>query len=52
MVGDLMEKGRLSVSVLESGDQWFGMTYHEDRPRVASALQKLHDAGVYPDKLA
>ena len=52
MVGDLMEKGRLSVSVLESGDQWFGMTYHEDRPRVASALQKLHVAGVYPDKLA
>ena len=52
MVGDLMDKGQLTVSVLESADQWFGMTYHEDRPRVAAALQKLHDAGVYPDKLA
>ena len=52
MVGDLMEKGELTVSVLHSADQWFGMTYHEDRPRVAAALQKLHDAGVYPDKLA
>ena len=52
MVGDLMAQGRLTVSVLSSADQWFGMTYHEDRPRVAAALQKLHDAGVYPDKLA
>ena len=52
MVGDLMDKGRLTVSVLHSADQWFGMTYHEDRPRVAAALQKLHDEGVYPDKLA
>ena len=52
MVGDMMDRGELSVSVLESHDQWFGMTYHEDRPRVAAALQKLHDAGVYPDKLA
>ena len=52
MVGDLMDKGELTVSVLHSADQWFGMTYHEDRPRVAAALQKLHDAGVYPDKLA
>ena len=52
MVGDLMDKGQLTVSVLHSADQWFGMTYHEDRPRVAAALQKLHDEGVYPDKLA
>ena len=52
MVGDLMNRGELSVSVLSSADQWFGMTYHEDHPRVAAALQKLHDAGVYPDKLA
>ena len=52
MVGDLMGKGQLTVSVLHSADQWFGMTYHEDRPRVAAALQKLHDEGVYPDKLA
>ena len=52
MVGDLMNRGELSVSVLYSADQWFGMTYHEERPRGAAALQKLHDAGVYPDKLA
>lgn len=52
VVGELMHGGALTVSVLRSEDQWFGMTYHEDRPRVAAALQNLHDTGVYPDKLA
>lgn len=51
MVGELLREGRLSVSVLQSKDRWFGMTYHEDRARVASELQTLHEAGVYPEKL-
>ena len=51
MVGALLREGRLSVSVLQSKDRWFGMTYHEDRARVASELQTLHEAGVYPEKL-
>lgn len=52
IIGELMNRGELTVSVLHSADQWFGMTYQEDRPRVAAALQALHDAGVYPEKLA
>ena len=51
MVGHLLETGRLSVSVLKSHDRWFGMTYQEDRPRVAQELVKLHETGVYPEKL-
>ena len=51
MVGELVEEGRLSVSVLHSADRWFGMTYHEDRQAVADALQHLHDTGVYPPSL-
>ena len=51
MVGELLREGRLSVSVLQSKDLWFGMTYHEDRARVVSELQTLHEAGVYPEKL-
>ena len=51
MVGELLREGRLSVSVLQSKDRWFGMTYHEDRARVASELQTLHEAGIYPEKL-
>ena len=51
MVGGEMAAGRLEVSVLESADRWFGMTYREDRPRVAEELRALHAAGVYPASL-
>lgn len=51
MVGAQIEKGTLSVSVLSSKDRWFGMTYREDRERVAEKLKKLHACGVYPEKL-
>ena len=51
LVGELIEKGELSVSVLHSGARWFGMTYKEDKPMVAQELKKLHDAGVYPSGL-
>ena len=51
MVGALLKEGKLSVSVLRSKDRWFGMTYHEDRARVAEELRKLHEAGVYPQEL-
>ncbi|MCI2057087.1 MAG: hypothetical protein LKJ86_08080 [Oscillibacter sp.] len=46
-----IDGGVLRVSVLHSADKWFGMTYHEDRQRVADALKALHDAGRYPDNL-
>ena len=51
MVGALLKEGKLSVSVLQSKDRWFGMTYHEDRARVAEELRKLHEAGTYPQEL-
>ena len=52
MVDDLMKKDQLKVSVLESVDKWFGMTYHEDRAIVSAELKQLHEAGVYPDSLS
>ena len=51
LVGELIEKRELTVSVLHSNARWFGMTYQEDKPMVAQELQKLHDAGVYPQSL-
>ena len=43
--------GRLTVSVLKSDAQWFGMTYQADGARVAESLKALHDAGAYPETL-
>ena len=51
LVGELIGKGELAVSVLRSDARWFGMTYHEDKEAVAAALRALHEAGVYPPTL-
>ncbi len=51
MVGEMVDDGRLTVSVLHSADRWFGMTYHEDRQNVADELKKLHATGTYPASL-
>lgn len=51
MIGQLIDRGELRVSVLHSNARWFGMTYHEDREMVQRELRKLHDAGVYPATL-
>ena len=51
MVDELMQRGKLEVSVLHSADKWFGMTYQEDRSVVMEALRELHRRGVYPESL-
>ena len=51
MVGELIERGELEVSVLHSNARWFGVTYREDKPAVQAALRALHDGGVYPKSL-
>ena len=51
MVGEELKAGRMTVSVLNSKDKWFGMTYHEDREIVAEELRKLHARGDYPESL-
>lgn len=50
-VGRLITEGKATVKVLSSEDKWFGVTYKEDKPFVMDSIQKLKDAGVYPDKL-
>ncbi len=51
MVGELIDKGELTVSVLHSTARWFGVTYKEDKASVQGELKKLHDSGVYPPSL-
>ena len=51
MIGELIDRGELEVSVLHSGARWFGMTYREDKPAVQEELRRLHASGVYPQRL-
>ena len=50
-VDELMHAGSLTVSVLHTDAQWFGVTYKEDKPTVQANLRALHDSGVYPASL-
>ena len=50
-IGELIDGGALTVSVLRSDARWFGVTYREDKPSVQAALKRLHDAGAYPPSL-
>lgn len=51
MVDHQMQAGALEVSVLQSADKWFGMTYQQDREVVAEELKRLHEKGEYPESL-
>ena len=51
VVSGLLAEDRASVTVLESEDKWYGVTYKEDKPVVVEAIQSLKDAGIYPQDL-
>jgi len=50
-VKELIEEGKAEVKVMKSQDQWYGVTYKEDKEDVVNALQSLRDKGFYPEKL-
>ena len=51
IIGDLLKEGKMKVEVRKSHDEWFGVTYKEDKPDVVAAIQKLITDGVSPEKL-
>jgi len=51
VVDNLLANGKCTMSVLQSPDSWFGVTYLDDRPRVLKAIRTLVDEGVYPESL-
>ena len=51
LIDRLIKSGQAQVDVLETKDEWFGVTYQEDKASVAAAFSSLAEAGVYPEKL-
>lgn len=43
--------GRAEVAVLPTEEEWFGVTYREDLPRVRAAVAARVSAGLYPSPL-
>jgi UTP-glucose-1-phosphate uridylyltransferase len=50
-VQQIMDEKKADVTVLTSTDQWYGVTYQEDKAMVQTAFKNLLNEGVYPQKL-
>jgi len=48
---EMLQGGKASVRILKSKDEWFGVTYQEDKASVTNRIRNLVDQGVYPESL-
>ncbi|MCF8304694.1 MAG: nucleotidyltransferase [Bacteroidales bacterium] len=51
VINKMIEEGRITVKVLESTQQWFGVTYKEDKQQTEANIRRLIRQGVYPENL-
>lgn len=51
VVNNLIAAEKSKMSVLQTPESWFGVTYQEDKPKVLKAIRDLVDAGIYPESL-
>lgn len=50
-VDTMIQRRHCQVQILKTPEKWFGVTYREDKPQVASEIQDRIAAGVYPSEL-
>ena len=48
MIGETIKSKTFSIKVMPSENEWFGVTYHEDKPYVVSRFLEFKDKGYYP----
>jgi hypothetical protein len=51
VVDKLIAENKAKVKVITSKEQWYGVTYKEDKPKVKEAINALIKKGCYPKKL-
>lgn len=51
IIADGMLKSGTEFAVLPTHDQWFGVTYKEDKASVVESFKKLYEEEVYKEKL-
>lgn len=51
VVDHLIKSNLARMSVLQTSETWFGVTYQEDKPKVLSAIRGLVEKGIYPESL-
>ena len=51
IIDNLVQNKKARVTVLDTPDKWFGVTYREDKQAGADAIRGLIQSGVYKEKL-
>lgn len=51
IIGQMLREGEANVHVLSSNDNWFGVTYKEDKDTVVEEIRSLISSGMYPETL-
>ena len=51
IIGGLLREKKVQVTLLETQDKWFGVTYAEDRQSVVDSFARLIREGVYTSPL-
>ncbi len=52
VVDALIQRGLCRCKILKTSEQWFGVTYQEDRAEAARTVRELTARGIYPASLA
>lgn len=50
-VGELIRAKKVNVAVKTSPDQWYGVTYQDDKPEVEKAIREMIEQQIYPSPL-
>ena len=51
IVSHQIKTGEMKLKVIPCNDQWYGVTYQEDKAPVKAAFRKFIDEGIYPEAL-
>jgi len=51
VVDRLVQEGSKKVKILKTHDNWFGVTYPQDKEIAQSCIRKLIEQGIYSEKL-
>jgi NDP-sugar pyrophosphorylase family protein len=50
-IDNFVKSGDIKISILNTGERWFGVTYREDKPFVVESIKKMIRRGIYPARI-
>jgi dTDP-glucose pyrophosphorylase len=51
LIDDVLREGHARVKILPTNENWFGLTYREDKYPASDQINSLIKSGVYPERL-